>query len=80
MGWNYSQNQQTLPIVKYKGICRHKARQRICPYWVARYNQTGKRITSYHCNFFDVSKESGRSELSVPECNSTYGKTYDGNP
>ena len=70
MAWN-NEN-----ISKYKGKCYNKGKWKYCYYWVAKHSKRNKSVIGYRCRLFGKDKE-GRNSL--PECDTRYGKTYDGN-
>lgn len=74
MGWTWRDN-ITLPVVKEDGICKKKSQHKFCPFWVSR--KSGNTVISFHCDLFNLTKP-GKSSLDI--CNSTYGRTYEGNP
>ncbi len=76
MGWTWPNNQIT-PITKYKGECRRRQQQQICPYWMAKHGTSSKNIIGYKCSLFDLDK-SGINSL--PICNTKYGRSYEGKP
>ncbi len=74
MAWNNKEN-----VVKKNGECWNKGKHKYCSYWQAKHKKTidnrrGK-VLGYRCNLFDLDKEGYDS---LPICNSTYGRTYDG--
>jgi hypothetical protein len=79
MGWKYP---DTLikPVVKKDGECRVRSQWKYCPYWSARHSTKNKKVTVFRCMLFDLDKDSKNSELSLPICNRTYGRDYDGPP
>lgn len=77
MGWTYS-DQVVKPVVKFDGQCYNKAQWKYCPYWVARHRADAKTVVSgFRCQLFDADKP---GIASLPQCNSQYGRNYDGNP
>lgn len=77
MGWRFT-DRQIKPVVKHRGMCRFDAKQKICPYFVARHNPSNNsHIYNFWCNLFDEKKTGWAS---VDACNAEYGRTYDGPP
>jgi hypothetical protein len=67
-----------MPIVKYKGKCRHPAKQKFCPYWMAKHScENVDSVLGFRCSLFDEDKEGYGS---LAECNAQYGSTYEGPP
>ncbi len=76
MGWTWPDNQEK-PITKYKGECRRRQQQQICPYWMAKHSISTKAVIGFKCALFDLDKSGSNS---LPICNSTYGRSYEGKP
>jgi hypothetical protein len=70
MVWNNKEN-----IAKYEGKCWHPAKHKYCYYWRAKLSKSNNNVIGYFCSLFDEDKEGYGS---LPECNSKYGRTYDG--
>ena len=71
MSWNNENN-----VVKKDGECFNRGMQKYCFYWVAKISRDeAKTVVGYKCSLFDLDKE---GYASLPICNKTYGKTYDG--
>ncbi len=78
MGWTFNETRQSLPVVKYNGQCFIRAKQKFCPYWVAKQSRefdSKKKILGYRCTLFNEDKV---GYPSVAACNAKYGKNYDG--
>ena len=65
------------PVVKYKGKCKKRQQQKICPYWMAKHDKSNNNVIGYKCILFDLDKTGVGS---LPECDAQYGTTYDGPP
>ena len=72
MGQNNKEN-----VVKFNGKCINRGKWKFCYYWRAKHSKRNKAVIGYFCDLFNKDKE---GYTSLPECNSTYGKTYDGKP
>ena len=63
-------------IIKHKGRCRNKVKWKYCYYWRAKQSKLNAKVTiGYYCALFDEDKT---GPLSLLECNTKYGRTYEG--
>jgi hypothetical protein len=74
MAWNNTQN-----IVKKDGKCWNRGKHKYCSYWSAQHREvigpTKGAVIGFRCSLFNLDKEGYDS---LPICNKTYGKTFDG--
>lgn len=71
MSWNNERN-----IVKKDGECWNRGKHKYCSYWKAVQSADDKKtVRNYKCSLFNLDKE---GYASLPICNRTYGKTFDG--
>ena len=77
MAWTFT-DRTIKPVVKHNGKCRHPSQHKYCPYWVARHSRENRnRILTFYCKLFDEEKT---GYASLPQCNTQYGRTYEGKP
>ena len=74
MSWNNENN-----IVKKDGKCWNRGKHKYCSYWKAKHQRLigpGQGpVLGFRCSLFNLDKEGYNS---LPICNRTYGRTYDG--
>ena len=72
MAWNNTEN-----IVKKDGKCWNRGKHKYCSYWNAKHTRDDRKaVTGFKCSLFNQDKPGYDS---LPICNKTYGKTFDGN-
>ncbi len=76
MGWTWN-DRLTKPVVKQDGKCHKPSQHKFCPYWVAKHSNISGVVRGFKCLLFDKDK-TGYDALD--ECNSKYGRTYEGAP
>ena len=65
-------------IQKLNGKCFKHPQWKWCPYWVAKHSATtSKKVMGFRCSLFSQDKT---GDEALPQCNSTYGLTYEGLP
>ncbi len=74
MAWNNTEN-----VVKKDGKCWNRGRHKYCYYWRAKHDIliSGRQggVRGFRCALFKLDK---KGYASLPICNQTYGKTFDG--
>jgi len=74
LAWNNKEN-----IVKFRGECWNRGRHKYCSYWRAEHSilTSGRRglVRGYRYALFEENKV---GYASLPQCNTQYGRTYDG--